>query len=336
MLDKLQKIKFAIAGCGKIATRHAEQIIKHGELVGCCDIIPAKADVLAKKFNTKAIYNFKDLLQLDVDVIVICTPNYLHCPQTVEALNAGFNVICEKPMALTSYDCSVMETAAQKNNKHLFIVKQNRFNEPVKFVKKLIDDGKLGTIHNIQVNCFWNRNDDYYNNTWRGKIKTDGGILFTQFSHFIDIMFWFLGDVENVCGFSGNYLHKNSIEFSDSGVAAIKFKNGATGSINYSVNAYNKNMEGSITVFGEKGTIKIGGEYLNLLEYFEVEGLERPELPESATANNYGTYRGSMSNHDKVYDNVLEVITKSSVPYTTTKESLKCIEIIEKINNANN
>ncbi len=175
-------------------------------------------------------------------------------------------------MALTVPDCSAMVNAAEKANKRLFIVKQNRFNPPVEAVKKLIDDRKLGKIYSIQLNCFWNRNEDYYKNSWKGTRELDGGTLFTQFSHFIDLLYWFVGDVDWVSAQTGNFHHQGMIEFEDTGMVILKFNNGAIGTINYTVNAYKKNMEGSFTIFAEKGTVKIGGQYLNELEYQSLEG----------------------------------------------------------------
>lgn len=329
-----KEIRFAIIGCGKIAPRHAQQIIKIGKLVGVCDIVKERADKIAAEFNTNAYYNIDELLKTEADVIVICTPNGLHSNQTIQSLNAGFHVICEKPMALTTKDCREMIKASELNNKKLFIVKQNRYNPPVVAVKKLAGDGKLGKIHSIQLNCFWNREAEYYKDSWKGTREMDGGILFTQFSHFIDLMYWFMGDVAEVKSFTGNFQHKNIIEFEDAGVAILKFANNAIGTINYTINSFQKNMEGSITLFGEKGTVKIGGEYLNTLEYQSVEN-STPIKPEPGNAaNSYGTYLGSMSNHDKVYKNVVEVLNGKSSITTNPFEAMKTVEIINLIMNS--
>ena len=159
----------------------------------------------------------------------------------------------------------------------------------------------------------WNRNEDYYRNSdWKGTLKYDGGILFTQFSHFIDLLYWFFGDVKYVNAFMKNYNHKNIIEFEDSGVACLEFENGITGTINFNINSYQRNMEGSLTIFGENGTIKIGGQYLNILEYQNIKDFEIKEHHDSTKPNDYGTYQGSMSNHDKVYENIVDVFGKGS------------------------
>jgi len=243
-------------------------------------------------------------------------------------------VLCEKPMAINVQDAGMMINTAEKTNKRLFIVKQNRFNPPVEAVKKIIDEGRLGEIFSVQLNCYWNRNHEYYSTSdWKGKKKLDGGTLFTQFSHFLDLLFYLIGDISEAHSFLDNYAHKNEIEFEDTGVAILKFYNGVIGTVNYTVNSFNKNMEGSITIFAEKGTVKIGGEYLNELEYQNIEGYEIKDLPKGNPPNNYGKYFGSMSNHDKVYENVVDVLTNGGIIATNGFEGLKTVEIINKIYN---
>lgn len=326
-------LRFAIIGCGRIAQRHAEHIFNKAQLTAVCDIVPEKADALAKLYNAKAYYSVTDLLKdsIGFDVLSVCSPNGLHAEHSILALNAGVHVLCEKPMALTVTDCGRMIQAAEKNNRRLFAIKQNRYNPPVAAVKQLIDDGKLGKINSIQLSCFWNRNEAYYANSWKGTKDLDGGTLYTQFSHFVDLLYWMAGDVEEVHAMMGNYEHANSIEFEDTGVVILRFANGAIGTINYTVNSYEKNMEGSLTIFAEKGTVKIGGQYLNELEYQQIEGMKIENLPEGNKPNNYGTYVGSMSNHNLVYDNVIEVLEKGASITTSAFEGLKTVEIIQKI-----
>ena len=326
-------LRFAIIGCGRIAQRHAEQINRFGRLVAVCDIIAKKADEFAAKYNAKAFYTNASLLLQSVDIIVICTPNGLHAIHSIEALNAGFHVLCEKPMAITSADCKQMIAASEKNKKQLFIVKQNRFNPPVQAIKNLLNDQKLGKIFSVQLNCYWNRSEAYYKDSWKGTKELDGGTLYTQFSHFIDLLYWFFGDVKNVQAILSNVAHQNIIEFEDTGVVNIEFANGIIGGINYTVNSYQKNMEGSLTIFAEKGTVKIGGQYLNELEYQLIENYTIENLPKGNTANDYGTYTGSMSNHDKVYQNLVDVLLHGGSAYANAYDGLKTVEIIEKIYN---
>jgi UDP-N-acetyl-2-amino-2-deoxyglucuronate dehydrogenase len=326
-------LKFGIVGCGRIAQRHAEHIANVGLLIAVCDTDFEKAQSLAEKYKADAFSSLEEMLKAKraLDVVSVCTPNGLHAIHSIQALKGGVHVLCEKPMAISVKDCSEMIQAAERANKRLFIVKQNRFNPPVVAVKDLIDQGKLGKIYSVQLNCFWNRNPDYYKNSWKGTKNLDGGTLYTQFSHFIDLLYWFVGDVESVQAYTGNFDHQGLIEFEDTGVVIMKFLSGVIGTIHYTVNAYKKNMEGSLTIFAEKGTIKIGGQYLNELEYQSLAGDSINNLPPGNPANNYGQYFGSMSNHDKVYQNLVSVLNGQASIATSGMEGLKTVEIIEKI-----
>lgn len=328
-----KKLNFAIIGCGRIGGRHAQHIANNGSLAATCDIVLSNAKKIAQEFGGECFEDVDTMLKskLPIDVVAVCSPNGLHAEHTIKSLNAGFHVLCEKPMALSVHDCGEMIKTAENANRRLFIVKQNRFNPPVAAVKKAIDQGKFGKIYSIQLSCFWNRNEDYYKNSWKGTKKMDGGTLYTQFSHFIDLLYWMIGDIRTVQAFTGNFDHQNIIEFEDTGTVAVEFYNGAIGTINYSVNSYKKNMEGSLTIFGEKGTVKIGGQYLNELEYQNFENFEIKDLPPGNPPNNYGQYQGSMSNHDKVYENVVEVLSNQGVIATNGFEGLKTVEIIDKI-----
>jgi predicted dehydrogenase len=328
-------INIALIGCGRIAQRHAHHILNTEglSLEAVCDNIEDRAIHLAGATGTRPYFDIETLLResSDITLVAICTPNGLHAEHTIKALQAGKHVLCEKPMAISVQDCGAMIQAAEKANRRLFVIKQNRFNPPVVAVKELLDTGRLGKINSIQLNCFWNRNENYYSNSWKGTLDLDGGTLFTQFSHFIDLLYYLVGDVKRVEAFGMNYQHQGIIEFEDTGVVIMEFYNGAIGTMNYTVNAYKKNMEGSLTLFGEKGTIKIGGQYLNELEYQSIEGEEIKDLPRGNTANNYGEYQGSMSNHDKIYENLVDVMKNGGQIATNMFEGLKTVEIIDKI-----
>jgi predicted dehydrogenase len=329
--------KFAIIGCGRIAERHAEQIKLHGTLLAVCDIVMQKAEKLGKTYGTRIYSTLDELLssETDIDVLSVCTPNGLHAEHTIKALRKGLHVLCEKPMALSVFDCGEMIREAERSNRRLFIVKQNRYNPPVQAVKRALEEGKLGKILSIQLNCFWNRDKDYYTQSdWKGTKKLDGGILFTQFSHFIDLLYWMIGDIEKVDAYTRNLNHKSIIEFEDSGVAIVEFLGGIIGTLNFTVNSFGKNMEGSLTIFGENGTVKIGGQYLNELEYQNIRDYKISDIPEGNPANNYGFYTGSMSNHDKVYSNVIDVLNNNGIIGTNGFEGLKTVEIINKIYSA--
>ena len=332
-----KKLNFALIGCGRIGNRHAEHIIRNGKLIAVCDTDKHKADELSKLYKVKAYYSLSDLLDKEnkVDIVSICTPNGLHASQTIQAFKSGKHVLCEKPMGINVHECGEMIHNSEKANKRLFIVKQNRFNPPVVAIKKLLNEGKLGKLFTVQLNCFWNRNPEYYNTSdWKGTRRLDGGTLFTQFSHFIDLLYYLVGDVKEVKAFGGNFNHTKEIEFEDNGVVALKFYNGTLGTINYTVNSYDRNMEGSITIFAEKGTVKIGGQYLNELEYQMIGDHKIENLPRGNPPNMYGQYIGSMSNHAQVYENIIDVLSHGGIIATNGFEGLKTVEIIDKIYNS--
>ncbi|NBX69992.1 MAG: gfo/Idh/MocA family oxidoreductase [Proteobacteria bacterium] len=328
----MKKFRFVIIGCGRIASRHVKECNKHGLLIGACDPSIKRAEALVGAGAIPVFPSFelmRSALVSGIDIAVICSPNYLHAPHSIEALQSGLHVLCEKPMALNVRDCGEMVKVAERANRRLFIVKQNRFNPPVRQVKEWLDEGRLGRILSCQVNCFWNRNRDYYANSWKGTRRQDGGSLFTLFSHFIDLLYWMLGDVEEVQAAIGNLGHQGMIEIEDTGVVTLKFAQGCLGTLNYTTNAYGGNMEGSITLFGEKGTVKIGGQYLNELEYVQIEGLE--EKGTGASAAGYHRYEGSQSQLGEVYANLVSVLEGKGAIATNGFEGLKTVEIIERI-----
>lgn len=329
-----ENIKFAIIGYGHIGRRHAEHILQneHAALVAICDIKPEKRNELPHGdilFYTKAD---EMLAAIAADVICVCTPNYLHEPHTIAALKAGKHVVVEKPMAISIAACDRMIAAAGETGRKIFAVKQNRYNPPVQAVKKLIANNELGKMYMVQVNCFWNRGDSYYSSgSWRGKKEQDGGVLYTQFSHFIDILYYLNGTVTEVKGWAENFAHRHNTELEDTGAFVMKAENGSIINFNFTTCAFQKNMEGSITLFAEKGTVKIGGQYLNTIEYQMLETAQLPEINITAKANDYGLYQGSMSNHDKVIENVIGVLQDGNPMMTTADEAREVVSIIEKM-----
>lgn len=329
----IPELNFGIIGCGRIASRHAEQIVRVGRLAAVCDIVSEKATRLAKQYHAAAYVSIAELLDKEktIDVVAVCTPNGLHATHAIQALQAGKHVLCEKPMCLTSADAAGMQHAALKAGKKLFVVKQNRYNPPVTAVKDLIDKGRLGRIFSVQVTGFWNRNKNYFENSWKGTKKLDGGMLFTQFSHFIDLVYWLAGDIKTVKAIKKNLLLQHIIETEDNCAVIAEFESGAIGSFHFSINAFEKNMEGSITLIAEKGTVKIGGQYLNTLEYQRMDGLEPIILPKGNPANDYGFYEGSMSNHGMVYENLVKALHEPGHSFAGAEDGMKTVEIIEKI-----
>lgn len=320
-------------GCGQIGRRHAAIIHSLGILKAVCDSEKNKADELAQQYDCLSFESLSMMLSsVDADCLAICTPNGLHKDHTLIGLQHHLHIICEKPMALRTHDCQQMIDAAIAAEKKLFVVKQNRFNAPVQAVKKLLDEERLGKIFSIQLNAFWNRSATYYaQSNWRGSKDLDGGILFTQFSHFIDLICWWMGDVNRIYTLSDNYLHQGITSFEDTVVVLLEFINGAIGTCHFTTGAYEKNKEGSITLFGSEGTIQIGGQYLNKLVYQVLNGnlIQIPD--DSGLPNDYGFYTGSMSNHDKMYKYILENIDQGPLIPDATVDALKTVSLIERI-----
>jgi predicted dehydrogenase len=214
------------------------------------------------------------------------------------------------------------------------VVKQNRYNPPVAEVKRLITEKKLGKVNMVVVNGYWNRNEAYYNQTnWRGTADLDGGVLFTQFSHFVDVLYYLFGDITNVKGQVANFAHP-AIEIEDSGNFTFEFVAGGMGSFNYTTCSFQQNMEGSISIFADNGTIKIGGKYLNTIDYQCTNGFDITDIEMSNSSNNYGFYEGSMSNHDKVIDNVIQTLNHQAKVMTNGYEGLTVVKMINKFYDA--
>ncbi len=330
-----EKIRFSIVGYGNIGRRHAEHIQHNSytKLVAVCDT----NDSLRDQVPSGVIFytNLVEMLEkTPADVLCVCTPNYLHETHSITGMNAGLHTVVEKPMAISSASCDRMIAAADKTGKTIFAVKQNRYNPPVQEVKKLITNNDLGSIYMIQVNCFWNRGDSYYaGSDWRGKKNKDGGCLFTQFSHFVDILYYLNGKINDAQGWIHNFAHQHNTEVEDTGSFVLKADNGAIINFNFTTCSYERNMEGSITIFAEKGTLKIGGQYLNTIEYQNIAGTSLPNINISAKANDYGLYQGSMSNHDKVIQNVVDFLHHNKPVMTSAREGKDVVQIIEQMYN---
>ncbi|MFZ2153286.1 MAG: Gfo/Idh/MocA family oxidoreductase [Microgenomates group bacterium] len=334
----MNKIKFALVGCGHIGKRHVAVLKaeKEAELVAICDKDEKKCQVLSDQYG--GILYFKDyddmLEKIKVDVINIATPHGLHADMAIKALRKKINVLVEKPMALKISDCKEMINEAERNGVKLYVVKQNRYNVPISLVRKAIETGKLGKIFMVSCNVYWNRNQEYYEQSeWRGGKTSEGGSLYTQVSHFIDLLIWWFGDVTEAKSIIDTLNHK--IEIEDCGVSALRFSSGVIGSLLWTTCVYNKNYEGSITIIGEKGTIKIGGEYLNKIDFWDVQsypvpvGVNFDDMP-----NDYsGKYQGTSSNHDKVVINVIKDLLNERHDTVYGDEGMKAITAIEKIYN---
>jgi UDP-N-acetyl-2-amino-2-deoxyglucuronate dehydrogenase len=324
-------LKFALVGCGRIAHRHALYIKEVGSLIAVCDINHAKASQFATDHQTKAYGSIEELLssEPELDVVSICTPNGLHAEHSIKTLQAGKHVLCEKPLCLTSAAAWQLVETEKFSRRKLFVVKSARFNPLLKALKNSIDGNELGKIYSFSLNCFWNRPKAYFND-WHGKLFPDGGTLYTQFSHYIDALLWLFGDLQQATGYRTNGAHQGVIEFEDTGVAACTFLNNVLGTINWSINSFEKNSEISLTVLAERGTICFGGEYLNEVKYIQSETFKAPE-PEEIKPNEYANYKGTMSHHRDVYQNLAQALQDESHPFTNIFDGLKTVEAIEKI-----
>lgn len=332
-------VKFAVVGCGHIGKRHATMILgnKECELVALCDIKPK--NVLAiDQFDVPFFSSLDELLaaKLEIDVICICTPNGYHAQQCIKALDAKKHVVVEKPMGLTKAECESIIFKALNVSRQVFCVMQNRYSPVVAWLKEVIDQALLGQIHMVQINCYWNRDDRYYfvqgaPHDWHGRKDLDGGTLFTQFAHFIDIMYWLFGDIDHIHARMTDFQHQHSTEFEDTGMVQFEFVNGGFGSLSFSTAIWNTNFESSITVIGSQGSIKVGGQYMNEIVYCHIKDYEKPELPASNPPNDYGPYKGSAANHHYVIQNVVDVLKARKTATTNALEGLKVVEIIQRI-----
>lgn len=304
-----------------------------GHLVAVIDTnLSLSADV-AKTFGVPFFTTLDAFFSasLPADILSVCTPNHLHASFCIEGMDHGMHVICEKPMALKKVDCERMIERSLQLNKLIFVVMQNRYSPPSQWLKSVLDSGKLGKLFHIQINCFWNRDDRYYaDSPWKGSLEMDGGTLFTQFSHFIDMMYWLFGDVQNEHARFQNFNHESLTEFEDSGTISFDFLSGATGLFNFSTSVYKQNFESTLCIVAEKGTIKIGGQYMEKVIYCDIEDYEMPALPPSNPPNDYGTYKGSAANHSFVIQNVIETLKGDAIATTNAMEGMKVVEIIER------
>lgn len=330
-----KKIKFAVIGCGHIGKRHAEMISRNpeSELVALIDVKNAES-LSIEQYNVPFFNTLDDFLSsdIDVDVINIASPNGFHADQAMKCLEARKHIVVEKPMALNRQDAEKIIFKALNVHRQVFAVMQNRYSPPSEWVKNLVESGRLGKIYMVQLNCYWNRDDRYYKpESWHGKKDLDGGTLFTQFSHFIDILYWLFGDITNIQAKFADHNHKDLTDFEDSGFVNFDFVNGGMGSLNYSTSIWNKNLESSMTIIAENGSVKIGGQYMNEVECCHIKDYEMPELAPTNPGNDYGAYKGSAANHHYVIDNVIDVLNGRSAITTNALEGLKVVDIIERI-----
>jgi len=333
-VNKDGSVKFAVVGVGNIGSRHLAVIDAEprARLSDICDI---KEDVRAKYsalYGVSAHADYTEMLRkTSADVINICTPHGLHADMAVEAAEAGKDVLVEKPMALTLEDTLRMDEAARKNGIRLMVVWQNRHNVPIQLAKKALEDKALGQIYIVHCSVLWNRPQIYYDRSnWLGKKDLEGGPLYTQCSHFIDLLIYMFGDIQRVNSIGETKCH--NIEVEDCGVAMMKFKSGVMGTLSYTNCVYNKNYEGSITIVGENGTIRIGGSYLNTIDFWDIQSYPLPlDVSFDDKPNVYAKYKGTASNHDKVIANVVADILDGTKRVAGWEDGHKVVEAIRMI-----
>lgn len=330
-----KKIKFAVVGLGHIGKRHVEMIRRNekAQLVAVCDILP-KEELGLSDLKEPFFNSIDELLDsnLNIDVVNICTPNGFHAEYTLKALEKRKHAVTEKPIALNKADVEKILFKSLEVSKHVFCVMQNRYSPPSLWLKEIVSNNTLGDIYMVKLDCFWNRDKRYYKKgNWHGDEKLDGGTLFTQFSHFIDIMYWLFGDITNIHGNFADFCHQELTDFEDSGSISFNFKNGGMGNLNYSTAVWDTNMESSITIIGSNGSVKVAGQYMNEVAYCHIKDYTMPELAPSNPPNDYGAYKGSAQNHHYVIQNVVETIQHKGTISTNLLEGLKIVDIIERI-----
>ena len=330
------KIKFAIIGFGHIGRRHATiaNEFPNCKVVAVVDINSASKDHELFPKGAQYFETIEAFLEakLDCDVVNIATPNGYHCPYAIKLLEVGYHVVIEKPMGLTKAECESVIFKSLQMSKQVFVVKQNRYSPPSKWMKEIVETKKIGDVLSVQVNCYWNRDNRYYKlGGWKGTLDLDGGTLFTQFSHFIDIMYWVFGDIKNIKASFADFNHHELTEFEDTGLVNFEFVNGGLGCINFSTSVWDTNMESSITVVGSKGSFKVGGQYMNEVEYCHIENYTMPELPPTNAPNDYGPFKGSAANHHYVIENVVNTLQGRDTITANALEGLKVVDIIERI-----
>ncbi len=324
-----RKVRAALVGCGRISERHFDALANHTkdlELVAVCDSDLSRLDVHADKLKVEGFTSYSSLLQKsEADLVILCTPSGLHPEQAIQASESGKHVMTEKPMATRWGDGKQMVAAADQAGTHLFVVKQNRTNPTLMLLKSAIDQGRFGRIFMVNVNVFWSRPQSYYSSAkWRGTWEFDGGALMNQASHYIDLMDWLVGPVESVQAFTAT-LARN-IEVEDTAVVNVRWRSGALGSANVTMLAYNKNFEGSITILGEKGTVRLGGVALNKIDHWEFETTHAEDAKVKDAS--YGTDSVYGFGHRAYYANVIQALRGEATPQTDGREGLRSLELL--------
>lgn len=326
ILDK--KIKLALVGCGRISKNHFSSIEKHKdrvELTSICEILPQVLKEHEKKYKVNGYINLHEMLKKEkLDLVVLCTPSGMHANQTELCAKYGVNVMTEKPMATRWQDGLRMVAACEDAGVKLFVVKQNRNNPTLQLLKRAVNERRFGKIHMVHLNVFWSRPQEYYDQaSWRGTWEHDGGAFMNQASHYVDLLEWLIGPIDKVQSMMST---TRNIEVEDTGVLNIKWRNGALGSMSVTMLTYPKNFEGSITIIGEKGTVRVGGVAVNEIQHWEFD--EKKEYDNKIEEASYQTSSVYGFGHQLYYQNVIDVFEGKAEPETDGREGLKSLEIL--------
>lgn len=330
----MNKFSFVIIGVGNIGTKYVRLLEENNEaeLVAAVD-----TDFLKRKNINKLIPFFTSIenfliAKIPADVVCICTPNGLHPSQTIKCLNQGYHVICEKPVAIKESEVFEMMAAEKKSGKKVFAVMQNRYSPVAIWLKKLMSNQMIGDLLFLQINCFWNRNQKYYDDSpWRKTLALGGGPLYTQFSHFIDLMIWICSKPIHIKSNFFNLNNDINTEFDDSGILNFEFENGGRGVFNFTNATFDTNVESSLTIIGSKGNVKVGGQYMEKLDFINMESeFDIPVFDRVTSANQYNYYRGSADKHDVFLQSVIECLKNDLPPEIGLEDELNVIHFIEQ------
>ncbi len=328
---KNRKIRVGLAGCGRISENHIKAIQQFSndlELTALCDSDPQSLQQAANWVGKSVVcydHYTPFLSEENIDVVSLCTPSGLHAQQAIQAARAGKHVITEKPMATRWQDGLAMVRACDENRVRLFVVKQNRHNKSLQRLKQAIEQGRFARIYLVTVNVFWCRPQNYYNQAkWRGTWELDGGAFMNQASHYVDLLHWLIGPIASVQAMMGTLAR--DIEAEDTGVMTLRWRAGALGSVNVTMLTYPKNLEGSITILGEKGSVKIGGIALNKIEHWEFADKQAED--EQVEAASYETESVYGFGHALYYQNVIDVLRGEAEPRTDGRSGLKSLELL--------
>ena len=323
-----RKVRIAIVGCGRISRNHFGSIEKHAdniELAAVCDINPQVLNEHAQKYAVPAYRSMEEMLKSElVDLVALCTPSGMHAYQAELAARYGVHVMTEKPMATRWQDGVRMVRACDKANVRLFVVKQNRRNTTLQLLKRAVEEKRFGKIHMVHLNVFWTRPQEYYDQgKWRGTWEFDGGAFMNQASHYVDLLDWLIGPVDKVQTMMST---TRDIEVEDTGVMNVRWRNGALGSMSVTMLTYPKNLEGSITILGEKGTVRIGGVAVNDIQLWQFD--EAKDYDQQIESANYETTSVYGFGHPLYYKNVIDTLCGDAEPETDGREGLKSLELL--------